>query len=302
MLDWDDLRTFLAISRYGTLSAASRALGVQQSTMGRRLTAMEERVGARLLTKTPRGYVLTPAGEAVLGNVERMEGEALAAERLITGQDVRLEGRIRLTCVESLAVTILSPVLAAFHAQYPGISVDVITDVRALNLARREADVALRFAPPSQGDVAVRKVAQTATGVYASPEYLTRRGIPDFAAGTPGHSIIQTDEDLLELPEMAWFSGLMRDANVALRSNSRLLHVAAAEAGLGMACLMRYLGDASMRLQRVPTPSVPPTRTLWLVVHNDIRHMPRIRALTDFLTQGLKKSAPVLDPPPDPIL
>ena len=92
MLDWDDLRTFLAIARHGTLSAAARALGVHQPTMGRRLAALEQRAGARLLQKTPRGYIPTAAGEAILGNVERIEAEALAVERRITGRDVRLEG------------------------------------------------------------------------------------------------------------------------------------------------------------------------------------------------------------------
>jgi DNA-binding transcriptional LysR family regulator len=110
MLPWDDLQSFLAIARHGTLSAAARALGVTQTTMGRRLTAMEGRAGARLLSRTPGGFVLTPAGEAVMGNVERIEAEALAVERRITGRDIRLEGVVRVTSVEILAVDVLTEV------------------------------------------------------------------------------------------------------------------------------------------------------------------------------------------------
>src|SRR5437899_12484071 len=126
MLDWDDLRHFLAIARHGTLSAAARALGVRQSTMGRRLDAFEARVGAKLLQKTPRGYVLTATGEAILGNVERIENEALAVERIITGKDVRLEGTIRVTTVETLAVEVLTPIFHTFQETYPGIILELV--------------------------------------------------------------------------------------------------------------------------------------------------------------------------------
>lgn len=111
-MDWDDLRTFLAIARHGTLSAAARALGVTQPTMGRRLSAMEDRTGARLLQRLPGGYALTPLGETILGNAERVEAEVLAAERTITGKDIALEGLVRLTTVDTLAARIVTPALA----------------------------------------------------------------------------------------------------------------------------------------------------------------------------------------------
>ncbi len=120
-LDWDDLRTFLMIARHHTLSGAARALGVQQPTMGRRLEAMEQRAGAKLLLRTPSGFVLTEAGEAVLGNVERIELETLAVQRRIVGRDIRLEGTVRLTVVDTLASEVLTPILAAFRESHPGV-------------------------------------------------------------------------------------------------------------------------------------------------------------------------------------
>jgi DNA-binding transcriptional LysR family regulator len=293
-MDWDDLRYFLAIARHRTLSAAARALKVQQSTMGRRLDALEERMGARLLQKTPSGYVLTPAGEAVLGNVERIENEALTVERTITGKDVRLEGTIRVTAVETLAIEVLMPIFAAFRESYPGIRLELLVDTRALSLTKREADVAIRMARLTQSDLAVRKIGELAAAVYASRAYLDRFGTPDFANGAPGHQTILVLDDLMGVPEMAWFRGLTERAAIAFRSNSRYAHRAAAEAGIGLACLARYLGDGSA-LVRVDAPPIP-HREIWLAVHNDFRHTPRIRALTEFLTEGLRRKAGILAP------
>jgi DNA-binding transcriptional LysR family regulator len=295
MLEWDDLRHFLAIARHRTLSGAARALGVQQSTMGRRLDALEERVGAILLQKTPSGFVLTAAGEAILGNVERIENEALTVERIITGQDVRLDGTVRLTTVDSLAAETLPPILAGFHEKYPGITLEVITDSRSLSLTKREADVALRLVPFTQHDVAVRKVADFASGVYASRDYLDKCGTPDFALGAPDHRTLLRPEDAMPVAEMTWFAAMTGRASVAMRGNSYYMLRAAAEAGLGLACLPRFLGDAG-RLVHLETPTKPPLRELWMGVHNDIRHTPRIRALTDFLAAGLKQQAAVLSP------
>jgi DNA-binding transcriptional LysR family regulator len=296
MLDWDDLRSFLAIARQGSLSGAARALGVQQSTMSRRLEALEGRAGARLLQKTPGGYVLTLVGETILGNVERIEAEALAVERRITGRDIRLEGTVRLTSVETLAAELLVPELVAFHAAYPGISLELVTDTRALSLTKREADIALRMARLSQNDLAVRKVGDVGFGLYAAPDYLARHGLPDFAGGAAGHGVIRVEGELMATPDMAWFAGLTPNAMVTLRSNSRYAHLAAAQAGLGIACLAHYLAERHSGLVRLTPPAPPPLREIWLAVHNDIRHTPRIRAVTDFLAAVLKRQAGRLNP------
>src|SRR5882724_8996697 len=214
-VDWDDLRHFLAIARHGSLSAAARALKVTQSTMSRRLEAMEQRIGARLLSKTPASYMLTPVGEAILGNVERIENEALTVERTITGKDVRLEGTVGITAVESFAVLVLMPIFAVFRERYPGIAIELVVDTRALSLSKREADVALRMAQPKQHDLVARKVGELATGIYASPLYLERRGVPDFASGAAGHDIIAVETDLAGLPETELFAGITRRAAVA---------------------------------------------------------------------------------------
>lgn len=295
MLDWDDLRVFLAITRAGSLSAAARATGVQQTTMGRRLAGLEQRAGARLLVKTPRGFTLTAAGEAILGNVERIEAEALAIERRITGRDIRLEGSVRLTTVEILAVDLLMPAFAAFGLAHPGITLEIATDARNLSLTRREADIALRVGRIEQADLAVRRVGTIATGVYASQAYLDRHGMPDFAAGAPGHDTILNPPEAMGLADMTFFSALTHAARPALRHNDRYGQRAAAQAGMGLAILSRFMGDPA-GLVRLPTPTPGPARELTLAVHSDIRHTPRIRAVMDMLVAAMRAASARLAP------
>jgi DNA-binding transcriptional LysR family regulator len=296
LLDWDDLRSFLAIARAGSLSGAARALGVRQSTMSRRLEALERANGARLFEKTPRGFVLTQTGEAILGRVEQIETEAIAVERTITGKDIRLEGVVRLTTVETLASEILPPILAGFHQRYPGIMVEVIADSRSLSLTRREADIALRFGRLPQSDLAVRKVGDLTSGVFASVDYLARAGQPNFSLGAPGHHCLLLPEEFMAMPEMAWFAGITAKATPSLRSNSRHGLLAACRAGMGLVLLERYLADPCPDLVLLTTPSLPPPREIWLAVHNDLRHTPRVRALTECLTTELRASAARLNP------
>lgn len=294
-MDWDDLRVFLAIARHGSLSAAGRSLRVTQSTMGRRLEALEARMGATLLQRTPAGFVLTALGEAVLANVEHIEEQALQVERTIAGRDVRLEGTVRVTAVETLVVELLMPIFAEFRLVYPGIALDLIADTRSLSLPKREADIALRLARIEQHDLRVRKIGDMAVGIYASAGYLERHGTPDFQEGAAGHHRILPGEELRSTPDMAWFGALTAKATLAVSGNSRYALRAACLAGLGLACLARYLGDGS-GLVRLAAPRPPPVRELWLAVHADTAHAPRIRALTEFLSVTLKTKSAILAP------
>lgn len=297
MLDWDDLRTFLAIARTGTLSAAARQLHVSQPTMGRRLEALHARLGARLLERTPSGFRLTTAGERVMGAVERMEAEALAVERTVTGQDVRLEGNVRVTSIGSFGSRLLTPLFGTLRARHPGISVELAVDARSLSLARREADIAVRLARFEGHEIVSRRVSDVAFGLFASEAYLERHGTPDLAAGSPGHLIVTVQDDQVALPESAWLAEAGREGRVSLRSNSRAVQLQAALAGLGLVCLPRILGDGVPGLARVPDAAhAPPLRELWIGLHRDTRHSPRIRAVFDHLAEGLRAARARLAP------
>lgn len=288
-MDWDDLRTFLAIARHGTLSAAARALGVTQPTMGRRLAAMEARTGAKLLQRLPGRYALTPLGESVLGNAERIEAEALAAERVITGRDFALEGLVRLTTVDTLAARIVAPALAELQRRNPGIVVELVPDTRSLSLSRREADIALRMSRFEGREVAARRVGAVAMGLYATPDWQDR-----IRQGKV--RLVTVLDDQAHLPEAKWLRETFPEALVSFSSNSREVQLWAAKAGAGVAALARYRADAEPGLVKICANRPDLVRDVWLGVHLDMRHMPRVRAVMDAVTTQLKKQAAVLVP------
>lgn len=291
MFEWDDARHFLAIHRKGTLSAAARQLGVNQSTVGRRLLTLEDKLGTKLFLRTRDGYHIAPAGERLLPHAERMEDEATAIAREITGQVTSLAGTVRVTTAELFGARIVAPLLVAFHERYPEIDLELDADNRMRSLSKREADMAVRIGgrTPESG-VAARKVGEFAHGAYASREYIARRGRAregDWA----GHDFIAFSDPLIRMTESRWIEERAARGRVVLRTVSTLAQVTAAVAGLGIAVLPCYAGDPEPELVRLVGPSKCVVHPISLVVHQDMRHAARIRACSDFLADGLRVQA-----------
>ncbi|OYW87371.1 MAG: LysR family transcriptional regulator [Sphingobium sp. 32-64-5] len=201
-----------------------------------------------------------------------MEAEMLAAERAMSGHDVMLEGRVRLTTVDTLAARFIVPALARLQMDHPGIVVELLSDTRQLNLARREADIAIRMAPFEGQEVVTRKLGTMGMACYAAAGY--------DAARRPAR-IVTVLDDLAHLPEAAWLREHFPDAEIALQSNSREVHLWAARQGMGVACLVCYLAEGRTDLVRV-RPDLPLLRRdIWVGVHKDMRRTPRIRAVMD---------------------
>ncbi len=292
-IDWDDLKTFLAIARHGTLSAAARAMKVSQTTMGRRLDHLHGRAGATLLERTPTGFRLTPTGAAILGQVERMEDAALALERTIIGEDCRLEGLVRVTTVDALAAHILTPGLAALQADHPGIIVELITDDRTLSLARREADIAVRLGRFDAHETVVRKIGTMTFAVYATGAYLDRHGTPDFANGAVGQRIVRVQDDLLDTPDGRWFADHTGHAEPALLAISREVQLRGVLSGLGLGHLPCYLAAGQPSLIRLDA-GTPIIREIWMGVHRDTRHAPRIIVVQEALIAAIAQAKALL--------
>jgi DNA-binding transcriptional LysR family regulator len=279
MLDWDDLRFFLAIARTGSLSAAARGLRCTQSTVGRRLTSLEGRLGVRLLNRTPRGYVATPAGESVRDHAARIEAETLAIEWNVAGQDTRLEGKVTVACIDSIA-NILAPCFAAFHRDHPEVVIELVSATRDLSLPRREADISIYQMRPEQHEVVARRIGSIEFGLYASPDYLERFGVPDFSTGCAGHRIIALPDDLGFLPQVRWLAELTATARTVVKTRNYENRIHSALAGDGMACIPRFHADKLPGLARIDgTPTPAPVTDLWLAVHRDNRNVRRIKAL-----------------------
>jgi DNA-binding transcriptional LysR family regulator len=285
MIDWNDLRHFLAVAREGTLSRAATRVRLNPTTVGRRLTALEEEVGARLFDRTPEGYVLTGAGRDLLPRAERMEVEALALEREIQGADQKDSGLVRVTATEMLATRFIAPRLPEFHRQHPGITLDLHCTHRIVSLGRREADVALRLSRPKEENVVTKRLAAIHLSLYASPAYLEEYGVPknpDVSLG--GHCLVMFADSRSFRLENDWFLPRLEGAEIVMRSDSVSSIYAACVAGLGLAMLPRGVADADSDLVKLPTQTTPEPRVIWQTVHEDLMKSARIRAVLDFLT------------------
>lgn len=284
-MEWDDLQTFLAIAREGSLSGAARALKTTQPTMGRRLQALEQRIGARLLERHPRGYVLTSLGEQVLGNVERIEAEVLATEMAISGRDISLEGIVRVTTVDIIGARILAPAIAKMQCTHPKITVELNTDARSLNLNRREADLAIRMARFENNDLIVKKLGEIQAAFFASKSYLEKFGKPN-SENSEKHTIIQVLEDQAHLLEAKSLRDNFKDARIGMQTNSRETMIYGAKAGIGICCVPRFRAATESDLIEIDIGEPIAPREVFLGVHKDMRHMPRIRAVIDAIVAG----------------
>ena len=293
MLDWDDFRVFLSVARAGTLSAAARLLHVDQSTMSRRLAALEAKAGARLFDRTPKGYLLTAAGEAVRSRVEELETQALAIERQLLGQDSQPMGEVRVAASDSFAAWFLVPRLAPFHARYPGIRVELVTGNQPVNLARREADISLRLSKPKEPNLIARRLGQAAWSVYASVSYLARHGKPSLRGRLRGQRVVGLDPELRGTVGARWLAKQGNAASVVLTCNSLLTQATAVVSGIGLSPLPCLFGDPEPSLERI-VPRTIGHHDLWLVVHPDIRSNARVRAVMDYLSELVLSEAALL--------
>jgi DNA-binding transcriptional LysR family regulator len=282
-MEWDELRYVLAVADAGSLAGAARALGVNHTTVLRRVGAFEKRLGLRLFERLPTGYVPTAGGEELIATARRIDETVVALERRLAGQDLRLAGPLRVTTTDTLMASLLPEILAEFHAAHPGIRIEVALSNQMLDLSRRDADVAIRPANDPPESLVGRRVGRIAFAVYGSRAYLKRRR-RDLAA----HSWVAPDDSLAGTSVAAWMRKALPSVTVTLRADSLLGLMRAAQAGLGLAALPCYLGDGA-GLARVQGPVAAMDTSLWILTHDDLRHTARVRAFMDFAALAFRR-------------
>jgi DNA-binding transcriptional LysR family regulator len=292
MIDWSDLRFFLEVARTGTLAAAGRKLGVDNTTVGRRLSALEKELGSKLFARTPDGLVLTAAGESIRTAGEEIEQAVLRGEQQALGSDRKLSGLVRIATTEMLGDLVVLPALQSVHERHPQIRVEVLTGAGRLDIARREADVALRYGRPESGDLVARRAGCIAFAPYAAKKYLAARGRPVRGSGFSGHDIVTFNVGSRQWRQGGQIAGEpVQDGRVVFRTNSALMLLKAVQVGLGVGPLPCVLADADRKLERV-LPAVPAERDdLWLVVHPDVQRTSRVRAVIEAIEARMAEIA-----------
>lgn len=284
-LNWDNIRYFLAAARTQSLSAASRALGGNQPTVGRRIDALEAQLGLRLFQRHSGGLTLTEEGRRLLAAAELMEEGAADVRRASQCNDEALAGTVRISAPEGLGVCVLAPRLPELYRRYPLLDIVLEPASASADLKRGQADVALRLFRPDADDLVSRRLGEMGFGLYASNDYLTQHGMPQSAAELPQHAFVAYGDGLQELQENLWLGELMGRGRCLLRSDNTLARLAALAAGTGIGVMPHLLMAGQPGCMRVLPELEAPGRTLWLVVHGDLRHVARMRATLDFIEE-----------------
>jgi DNA-binding transcriptional LysR family regulator len=290
-LEWSDLTVILAICRAGSLSGAARMLGHNHSTIFRKINAIEEKTGVRFFERLPDGYLMTDAGQTAMRYAERIESEVHALGREVLGQDMRLQGKIRVTAPEGITIEIAPRLLAEFCRVNPGVSIEITGGSTTLDLGRREADVAIRATPKPPDTSLGRKVCDFRFALYSSPQYLKQNKKNALYEQT--WCLLQGTLDWL-VPHV-WKKTSQGERQVIFSSSTTHAVINAAAEGMGFTFLPCYLADADSRLVRVGDPLEPLTIELWVLTHPDLRHTARVKALLAFLFDELKKDADLFE-------
>ena len=280
--NWSDLQAFLAIARAGQLSRAGAAMGVDGTTMGRRLRRLEAGLGTTLFEQTREGQILTEAGEALLARVEVM---AQAAEGIGEGDSggEGLSGTLRISVSEGFGSWFLARFLASFSQSHPGLTVDLVASSGFLSLSKREADIAVMLSRPQAGPVIARKLSDYALRLYAHRGYLADRGTPRSAADlAAGYRLVGYIPDLLYAPELRYLHEISPGLAPQLRSSSITAQQQLIAAGAGIGVLPCFMGDADGDLVPV-LPDQRIVRSFWLVTHKDTHQLARVRAVKDWM-------------------
>ena len=296
-MNWDDLRYFLAVAAAGSLSGAAQQVGVNTTTVLRRVTSLEEDLNARLFDRERTGYRLTEEGRRLLEALEPVDQRLSSLARDFAASASGSEGSVRLAAGEVVAEALIAAELPAFRASHPGLDLELLTDpslagpsgAPRIAAALRDVDVAIRAARPTQGDMLVRKIGDMAYGLYASPAYLTAHERPVELSSLSGHTIVGFPKEETPLGPVWWLSRAEKPAETVFRSSSAAARAAAARAGVGLAALPCIAADPDPGLTRVFGPETLGALELWLLARNDLAHFAHVRAVMDFLVEAVKK-------------
>lgn len=282
-IDWDNIRYFIAAARTHSLSAASRALDSNQPTVGRHIDALEAQLGLRLFQRHSTGLTLTEDGQRLLASAELMETGAADILRASQWDENTLAGTVRIAAPEGLGVCVLTPALPDLYKRYPLLDIVLEPSVASADLKRGQADIALRLYRPTSVDIVSRRLGEMGFGLYAATSYLEHSGTPESVSQLQQHAFIAYGDELKDQEESCWLEEIMGLGRCKFRSDNTLARLSAVTAGVGIGVMPHLLMASQPDCVRILPQYQAPSRTIWLVVHGDLRHVARIRVVMDFI-------------------
>ena len=291
MFDWNDLRAFLAVARGGSTLAGSKALGVNQTTVARRIESLEQALGFKLFERGQTGSRLTEAGQAMIPDAENVERAAIRFANQAAGQMRGVSGALRLTTNELIANTLVIPALVEFRKLHPDVQVDLVITDRTLDLENGEADLAIRTSQAlAESDLVARKICDHDLAMFCSRDYAARRGVPATLDQVKDHDLIGMTNDAGESgPASGWMAQITGGKSPVTRSNSMSSMVHAVKAGLGIGVLPCLIGDPDRDLVRCSEAIAEARASSWIVTRRELKDTPRVRAFIDFMAPYLQQ-------------
>ena len=290
MFDWNDLKYFLAVARAGTTLKAAATLKVSQSTAARRIAALEKAIGVKLFDKRQSGYVPTEAGAALIKTAEEVETSTGVFGAAASAHKRGLTGTVRFTCSEIAVSALFMSALREFRDAYPSVRLELITTDRRLDLATGEADVAFRAGtPPTEPELVGRRIAIDTWSVYCTKSYAEKHGAPTSPEDLPHHAFFTLHDEFPRLPIIEWIARHVPESAIVMRQNTIGGLFGSLRSGLGVTVMSDFLASTDANLIRCFTPDAPAHSEIWLITHERLRTVPRVRALMDFLAEYLVK-------------
>jgi len=293
--NWNDLTYFLELGRQRNLSGAARRLGVDHTTVSRRIRVLENALNVKLFSRTRQGFSLTDSGLKLLAYAEEIESNALSVSHVIGHFDEDASGVVRVATMEALGSLYLAPRIHEFNTRYPSITIELVTAARWINLSKREADILISFPPPSGRRLNVRKIGEFGLWLYAAPEYLKKYGEPQTIDDLKNHSMIDYIDDLVQIDTVRWLSDAIGETDTRFRSTSLIAQFMSTSAGVGIAMLPSFVAMHDKQLRRILPHQVLVKRDFWLTIHEDLLHLARVKAVATFLRDLIARDQPFLN-------
>lgn len=289
-MDWDNLRYFLELSRAGKLTAAARRMGVDHTTVSRRIQALEKSLGVTLFLRETTGYRLTEAGRQLLPQVEMMESASVSIEQSLPDREEQLSGQVRIGATEGYGTIMLGPQLGELARQHPHLHLDLLALPRAVRLSRHEADIVITLERPDRGPFIITKLTDYVLRLYASKSYLQQQGPIRNRDDLRKHRFVSYVDDLVFSKELLFLDEIAGSGEVNIRSTSVLAQQEAIASGAGIGILPAFSADADARLQVVMPEQIRFIRTFWMLMPEELRHLARMRVTWDFLREMAEES------------
>ena len=294
MFNWDDLHSFLTLTRCSQLNLASKKLKVEPTTIARRVSRLEKNLDSHLFNKSPKGYVLTEKGNELVKYAEKIENEIFGINNSFQKSNPHIRGKVRLTVGEGLGVEIISKYLNLFYKKYPEIEIELLADTRSRSLSNRETDLLISLSRPEKGRLVSWKLCDYYVKLYGSKKYLNNNNNIASVKDLINHKFISYVDEFIEFPQLNYLKEINNNLNVIFSSNSLRSQLLAIKGGIGLGLLHSFIANKEKELQSILPKSIRIKREYWMVVHENLYNLQRVKAVTNFLTVLIKKEKNIL--------